>query len=199
MLALPPPLRAAAHRQDALALMEGLEKLIDEHKARPRDRKAAYEAVCSWPLQNTASYAYARAALAGRVAQLKGLSAIGFIGEVETWARRSHALDPDFRDGAARRMLGTLYVLAPAAFVDHGDSETGLEMLEELVDENPQLLVNQLRLAEGYVALGDHEPAFEWLCHCLRHAVDLRKDDQRLLAKLVDQVGGHAELECSEH
>ena len=192
---LPPALQPAADRHDALAISDGLEQMIDARKDKPEDRWGAYDTVRQWP-QQTAEYAFGRAALAGRVAQLEGVSAVGLIGDMEKWARLSHKLNPNFRDGAATRMLGTLYVLAPAAMVSHGDSEVGLEMLEELHEKHPEVLENKLRLSEAYVALDDHEPAYLLICQCLRNAVKLRPDDQRLLSKLTESVGGHEELQC---
>jgi hypothetical protein len=148
--------------------------------------------------ERSAEYAYARAALAGRLAEVKGLSALNLIVEMERWARVSMALNPRFRSGAARRMLGTLYVLAPARFVKYGDSEDGLELLELQVEKYPRELVNRLRLAEGYVALNDHESAFEPLCACLAQKAELRPSEQRLLKTLVREIGGPAALECGE-
>ena len=98
-------------------------------------------------------------------------------------------LDPTFRDRAATRMLGTLYVLAPAALLAHGDSEKGLELLEGLVAERPDVLENHLRVAEAYIALGDNGPAVPHLCACLAKKATLRKDDQALLQKLVRDGG----------
>ncbi len=147
-----------------------------------------------WP-QKSAAYAYARAALAGRLAQVKVLTAVGLVGEAEKWARRSNALDPAYRDGAARRMLGILYVLAPAALVKHGDSEDGLELLEEVLDQYPDNPENHLRLAEAYVSLGDPEPAYELLCACLARKDELRSDSQRVLTRLVDSMDRN-ELGC---
>ena len=45
------------------------------------------------------------------------------------------------------------------SLIKHGDSETGLELLEAEVKAHPERLVSQLRLAEAYIALGD--PATE--------------------------------------
>ncbi|MBW2524311.1 MAG: hypothetical protein JRI23_09060 [Deltaproteobacteria bacterium] len=180
-----------------MALSDALEKLIDEQQATDEDREAAYEAVKRLE-EDTAEYAFARAALAGRLAQVRGLTAIGLVAEAEKYARLSRKLDPDFRDRAAQRMLGTLYVMAPAALVEHGDSETGLELLEELVDERPDRIENRLRLAEGYVVLDDPEPAFEHLCWCLERKSTLRPDAQRLLAQVVEDAGGVAELGCQD-
>ncbi len=194
VIALRPELRTAAATHDAEALADGVEKLIDEQRDREQDREAAYHAVRQWP-QKTAPYAFARARLAGRLAQVKALTAVGLVAESEKWARRSHALDPRYRDGAAKRMLGMLYVMAPAALVRHGDSEDGLEMLEEVLDEYPDNLENHLRVAEGYVSLDDPEPAYELLCTCLARKKELRPDSQRVLARLVDSVD-REELDC---
>lgn len=196
-MALRPELRNAAVQQDALALSDALEKLIDAEKDTPDDREAAYENAVGWQ-QRTPEYAYARAALAGRLAEMKGLSAINLITDMERWARVSMALNPRFRRGAARRMLGTLYALAPTRLVKYGDSEDGLELLEEQVEKYPTDVVNHLRLAEGYVALNDHEGAFDALCRCLEQKTTLRAAEQRLLASLVSEVGGPASLECGD-
>ncbi len=121
---------------------------------------------------------------------------MGLVAEVERWGRQSLAIDPSFRAGAAKRMLATVYVLAPAAFVEHGDSETGLEMLEELVAEAPDELENHLRLAEAYLALGDPDPGIPSLCRCLAGRRSLRPDSRRLLERLVEDAGGKPTLGC---
>ena len=192
---LRPELRSAAEQRDALGLVEALDRLIDADTATDGDREAAYDAIQRWE-EPTASYAYARAALAGRVAQIRGLSAIGLVGEVERYARQCLELDPKFRDGAASRMLGTMYVLAPASLVEHGDSETGLEMLEKLAQERPTELENQVRVAEAYVALGDPDPATPYLCTCKAGRAKLRPESQRLLAKLLSEVESDGPLSC---
>lgn len=194
---LRPELRAAAVEQDALALSDKLEELIDRQAATPEDRASAYEAVKRWK-EKSAEYAYARAKLAGRVAETRGLGAVALIKDMERWARISIALDPRFRKGAARRMLGTLYVLAPASVVKFGDSEEGLEMLQEQLERRPDDPQNHLRLAEGYIALGDPFPAYELLCYVRVRGDGLRPSDKRLLDSLVKQVGGAEELLCDE-
>jgi len=192
---LRPEMQAAADRRDALALSEELERLIDSGRVTDDDREAAYEAVKRWN-EPTAEYAYARAGLAGRLAQVRGLTAIGLVGEVESWALESIKRDPKYQDEAARRMLGSLYVLAPSSLLSHGDSEKGLEMLEKLCERHPDSLENHLRVAEAYVALGDPEPAFPHLCRCDKERARMRPSDQRLLDKLVQDAGGKAALGC---
>lgn len=192
---LRPELRAAADQRDALGLVEALDRLIDADTATDGDREAAYDAIQRWE-EPTASYAYARAALAGRVAQIRGLTAIGLVGEVERYARRCLELEPSFRNGAATRMLGTMYVLAPSSLVEHGDSETGLEMLEKLAQEHPTEMENSVRVAEAYIALGDPDPATPYLCACKAGRAKLRPESQRLLAKLLQEVESDGALAC---
>ena len=178
----------AAGKLDGLALSDALEALIAAGQDTPADRAYAYEQVKASE-QNTAAYAFARAAVTGRLVQQKGLLAANLVGEVERFARQSRDLDPNFRDGAATRMLGTLYVIAPASLLQHGDSERGLELLEQQVKAHPNGLENHLRLAEAYVALGDTEPAKVHLCRCLAGKSALRRDDQKLLAQLMVDAG----------
>jgi hypothetical protein len=183
-----PELVAAAERQDALVTSDALEALIERGADTPADRDFAYAAVTKRE-QDTAAYAFARAAVTGRVVQQRGLRGAKLVGEVEHWALRSREIDPGFRDGAATRLLGTLYVISPATFLAKGDSEYGLELLEQLVQERPEVPENQLRLAEAYISLGDPEPAGPHLCECLARRDALRRDDRELLDALVKTAG----------
>jgi hypothetical protein len=188
--AAPPegPLAAAARAQDALAISDALEALIAEGKESPGDRGFAYDAVRT-RVEPTAAYAFARAAITGRLIQANGLTKALLLKDAERWAEQSRTLDPKFRDGAATRMLGTMYVLAPASLLAHGDSEKGLALLEGLVKKRPDVPENHLRLAEAYIALGDNPPAAEHLCFCFARKASLRKDDQALLEKLARDAG----------
>jgi hypothetical protein len=175
-------------QQDALALCDALEALIAERHDTLADREYAYEVVRRHD-EDTAATQFARAAVTGRLVQRKGLLAANLVAEIERAARRSRELDPTFRDGAATRLLGTLYVIAPAALLEHGDSEQGLALLEELTAARPDVPENHLRLAEAYIALGDASPAGPHLCFCLAHQTALRADDRILLGQLVAQAG----------
>jgi len=186
--AVHPELRAVGDRQDALALSDALEALIAVGQDTPADRKYAY-AIVRVHEEDTAPSMFARAAVTGRLVQQKGLLAAHLLPEMERCARRSRDLDPDFRGGAATRLLGTLYVMAPAVLLQHSDSEGGLELLEGLVQTHPEVLENHLRLAEAYVALGDPAPAGPHLCRCLADQAALRPDDQKLLHQLIDDAG----------
>lgn len=192
-----PELGAAA--TSALALSDALEALIAAGEATDEDREAAYDLVLKLPA-DTAGDAFGRAAIAGRLAESKGaLSVLGsesptsLVGEAEKFAMLSRKLDQEFRAGAATRMLGTLYVLAPANMLEGGDSEDGLGLLEELVERHPSAVDNQLRLAEAYIALGDKEPAQKPLCLSLQGRAALRRDHAALLDKLAQ---GYGSLDC---
>jgi hypothetical protein len=190
-----PELATLAGSADALALYDRLEALIAAQKDAPQDREFAYQAIQGHD-DGTAGYAFARAAITGRLAELHGMAAGSLVGEAERWARRSRQLDPEFRDGAAARMLGVLYVLAPARLLEHGDSEEGLAILEDLTERRPDVLENHLRLAEAYLALGDEEPAHSHLCTLLGRRAELPRDHERLLLRLVEDVGGAGRLGC---
>lgn len=183
-----PDLAALVEDGDALALSDALEALIAAGRATPADRQYAW-AIVRTQQADTAAAAFARAAITGRVVQERGLRAVKLVDDVEKYARRSRALDPHFRGGAATRLLGTLYVIAPATLLDHGDSETGLELLEHLTAQHPDVPENHLRLAEAYVTLHDPDPARPHLCFCLAHAAALRPDDQALLQGLIEEAG----------
>ncbi len=183
-----PDLTVTAQRGDPLALSDALENLVDAGRDTPADREYAFEVVRRQDA-DTAAAAFARAAITGRLVQVKGLRAAYLVADIERDARRSRELDPDFRDGAATRLLGTLYVMAPATLLKYGDSETGLELLDGLTAARPDVVQNHLRLAEAYVTLHDLEPAGPHLCFCLAHQAELRVDEQRLLTSLLAEAG----------
>ncbi len=191
------PLRGGAP-VDCLAVSDDLEALIEAGTDTPKAREAAYDKVRQAPCDAAAGAAFGRAAVTGRIVQQKGLLAANLVRDVEFYARRSRELDPDFRDGAATRMLGTLYVLAPAALLKHGDSETGLQMLETMTREHPDVPENHLRLAEAYLSLGDTASARPEVCQTLGMRSRLRRDDQNLLSQLFAQLtAGGKSLGCA--
>ncbi len=173
-----------AETSSALDIYERLEALIDQEKDTKQDREDAYALVVA-RAGDAADDHFARAAIAGRLAENRGLQALGLVTESEDYARRCRAIDPDYREGAATVLLGSLYVLAPGNLVKHGDSETGLEMLEAEVTAHPDRTVARLRLAEAYIALGDPDPASEHLCVAKAAASQLSPSNQRLLTRLL--------------
>ncbi len=183
----------ASAQTSAIALSDALEALIEAGEASEADRAKAWELVQKLPA-GTAADAFGRAAIAGRLAEARGAAALitgelSLISEAERWALESKKLDPSFRDEAASRMLGSLWVLAPAELLEAGDSEEGLALLEDLARRRPELSENQLRLAEALVALHDEDAALEPLCKALTKKAELRRDDQRLLERLVQELG----------
>lgn len=183
----------ATAQSSAIALSDALEALIEAGEASEADRAKAWELVQKLPAE-TAADAFGRAAIAGRLAEARGAAALitgelSLISEAERWALESKKLDPSFRDAAASRMLGSLWVLAPAELLEAGDSEEGVALLEALAKARPDLAENHLRLAEALVALHDEDAAHEPLCRALAKKRELRRDDQRLLDRLVQELG----------
>lgn len=190
------PTITEAKAEGAWAIHEALEARIAAGKVSEADRAAALETVRAAADDGTAAHAYARAAVAGRVAEERGLKALKILEEMRTWALKSIERDPEFEGLAAKRLLGTLYVLA-ANHLEDGDSEEGLELLEEVVDAHPDVALNHLRLAEGYIALGDPDPAFESLCVAQAGRDTLRAEEAALLDSLIAELGGAEALGCS--
>jgi predicted Zn-dependent protease len=194
---LRPELQASS--ESALALSDALEKLISDGNDTEEDRQAAYDLVVTLPTE-TAGDAFGRAAIAGRLAEKKGALALlgdhsptALVAEAEKFALKSRKLDASFRRAAATRLLGTLYVLAPANLLEGGNSEAGIEILEGLVKVDPELISNQLRLAEAYVALGDKESARAPLCLVLGAMNGLRGDEVKLARSIERDIG---DLDC---
>ncbi|MFV8754236.1 hypothetical protein ACNOYE_27140 [Nannocystaceae bacterium ST9] len=180
-----------AAQQGAWAIHEALEARILAGSASEADRVAALDRVREATDDGSAAHAYARASVAGRVAEDRGLKALALLEEMREWAEKSIARDPEFDGMAAKRLLGTLYVLA-GRHLSKGDSELGLELLEEVAAAHPDLARNQLRLGEGYVALGDAESGFEPLCKAQAGRDSLTGEEQKLLAQLIEDAGGSA-------
>jgi hypothetical protein len=178
---------AAASSEDALTLADTLERLVESGAAGEGERRFAYDRIQGRPMA-TAADALGHAQIIGRLAQTQGLAAKGLVAKIEAAARRSMELDPKFRNGAAQRLLGSLYVKAPARLLEHGDSETGLELLEELAEQYPRDAQTRLRVAEAYVALSDPEPAQPHLCFAKQHSSELRSDHAALLKELFKEA-----------
>lgn len=191
-----PPTATPTTPLDPRGVLDALEADIEAGAASENDRKRAYDSVAAAEDDGSADYAFARAALAGRLAELRGVKAGKLVTEAETYARLTLERDPEYDEGAATRMLGTLYVMAPGRLVEHGDAEDGLSMLEELVEARPDDPRNHLRVAEAFIALDDPDPAIESLCFAYAHRDALRKDDRALLETLSETFGGEAGLAC---
>jgi hypothetical protein len=186
----------AAEALDAVTIYEELEARIESGQGSEDDRKAALDRVVTVADDGTAAYAFSRAAILGRVAELRGVKAGKLVTQAEAWARKSVERDVEYRDRAASRMLGSLWVMAPARLLEHGDSEAGLELLEGLAQSYPTVAQNNLRVAEAYVFLGDPDPAVEFLCRARTQSDALRRDERELLQRLIDDVNDGEELSC---
>jgi hypothetical protein len=184
------PIFEASKTGKALSISDALEALIAEGQDSPRHREYALKLVKAHP-ENTADYAFARAAVTGRVLQSRGLfTGIPLVGDVAHWADISRKLDPEFREGAATRLLAILCTQAPPALLPSGcDAEQGITMLALLVKKHPDNVENHCRLAEAYIVQGDVPSAVPELCTCLRHKKELRHDEQKLLDTLKSDAG----------
>ena len=179
--------KTEAEAPDPLSILGELEALIEQGKDSEDDRRYAYDRIKTLSDDGSAGWAFARAATTGRLAELRGAGAGKLVTETESFARLALERDAEFQDGAVKRMLGTLYVKAPARLVEHGDAEDGLSMLEALVDGAPDDARNRLRLAEAYIHLGDAEPAVPHLCAAMGQKAALRLDEQALLDALFQE------------
>ncbi|HEY2775768.1 MAG TPA: hypothetical protein VGK20_17130 [Candidatus Binatia bacterium] len=186
--------QGALKKGDALQVYDRLEFLIANDNDTRNDRRDAFRAVKDRN-EETAAFQFAWAGIAGRLVQQRGLLAAGMLKDIEKHARRSVELDPNFRDGAATSLLGTMYVAAPSSLLAHGDSEIGLEMLAGLVEKYPDNPEDHLRLAEAYITLNDPGPAISHLCTCLAVKDKMRKDEQKLLVNLFADAG---QAKCGE-
>jgi len=197
----PPPSETAQPSEaapvDAWAVHERLEAQIAGPGAREAERKAALETIRTAPDDGSARYAYARASVAGRLAETRGLKALKLLDEMKHWAEQSIERDPSYDEMAATRMLGTLHALAGQHF-EGGDSELGLELLESVVAAHGDVARNHLRLAEGYIALGDPESAFDSLCAAVAGREQLDAEEQALLDGLLEDIGGAELLPCDQ-
>jgi len=187
-----------AAAEDPIAVYDVLEVAIADGEDSEQQRVDALAKIERAPDDDSAGYAFVRAALNGRVAELRGANAGKLVTEAEAWARKSLERDATFRDGAATQMLGSLYVMAPARLLEHGDSEKGLEMLEGLVAAKPDEARYRLRLGQAYLNLGDEQASFPHLCAATTARATLRGDEQKLLDKLVTDAGGEAALGCAK-
>jgi hypothetical protein len=101
-----------------------------------------------------ADYVFFAGALLGNYIRFSSVRAIAQIRQVNDYFRRAVDLDPSYDDGAPMRALGTLLVQAPPWPAGVGDSEEGLELLEEATLLFPGHPANHLYLADALVGEG---------------------------------------------
>ena len=187
-------LKNAVANQDATELADALEQLIEDDRDTRSDREYAHYKIQAWR-DGTAAYSFARALIAARLAEQRGVTGLEQVKEAERYALRSISIAPTFSDGAARRLLGSLYVMA-GQYTRQGDSEAGLAMLEDLAAQFPDSVRNHLRLAEAYIVLGDVESSLEPLCRARAGEASLKGSERELLVRLIADAGGEASWSC---
>jgi hypothetical protein len=77
------------------------------------------------------------------------------LGRLENEMKRALALSPDIDDGGPLRILGALYLKAPAWPNGIGDIDKALELLEKAVKEHPGHPLNHLFYAQALWSEGD--------------------------------------------
>ena len=81
--------------------------------------------------------------------------AMGNLGRLENEMKQAVALSPDIDDGGPLRLLGALYLKAPAWPSGIGDRDKALELLEKAVKEHPEHPLNHLFYAQALWDEGD--------------------------------------------
>ncbi len=81
--------------------------------------------------------------------------AIGSLGRLESEMKQAVALSPDIDNGGPLRILGALYLKAPAWPSGIGDSDKALELLQKAVKKHPEHPLNHLFYAQALWNEGD--------------------------------------------
>jgi tetratricopeptide (TPR) repeat protein len=81
--------------------------------------------------------------------------AMGNLGRLEGEMKQAVALSPGIDDGGPLRLLGALYLKAPAWPNGIGDPDKALELLEKAVKEHPEHPLNHLFYAQALWGEGD--------------------------------------------
>ncbi|MGB8294630.1 MAG: tetratricopeptide repeat protein [Polyangia bacterium] len=105
-----------------------------------------------------AEAAYLQAINLGLFVQAKGLVAIGRLSELVSLLKTASA-KPDIDQGGPLRVLGLLYVRAPAWPVGPGDLDAGLELLKQAAGQHPEHPLNHLFYAQALIEADDHAAA----------------------------------------
>lgn len=121
----------------------------------PSDEQAELAARCERELgsilegSDLAEAHYYRALCWGARAQARPLEGLPLVRRMLSAAERAAALDPSCEHGGPERLLGGLYLRAPAWPVSIGDPEQALEHLAKAVALDPRWPENHLLLAEA--------------------------------------------------
>ena len=125
-------------------------RLADAEKGR----KLAKTAVTMLPRSGLAHYLYAY--LTGLEAENDPLRGLELVPVIEREALLASDLNPAIDHGGPHRMLGELYLRAPAFPVSIGDSARAVDHYRLAVDQDPEFFENRLGLAEALLA--EEEP-----------------------------------------
>jgi len=115
-----------------------------------KGRKLAETAVTIVPKSGLAHYLYAY--LTGLEAENDPLRGLELVPIIEREALLASDLNPAVDHGGPHRMLGELYLRAPAFPVSIGDSVRAVDHYRRAVDQNPEFFENRLGLAEALLA-----------------------------------------------
>jgi hypothetical protein len=83
------------------------------------------------------------------------------LGRLESEMKQALALSPDIDDGGPLRLLGTLYLKAPAWPNGIGDRDKAVELLSEAVKKHPGHPLNHLFYAQALWEAGEEENSAE--------------------------------------
>lgn len=100
-----------------------------------------------------AEAAYLQAVNLGLYVHAKGLTAVGRLSELVKLLKIA-GQQPQIDDGGPLRVLGLLYVKAPAWPVGPGDLDLGLDLLKKAAESYPEHPLNHLFYAEALIADG---------------------------------------------
>jgi hypothetical protein len=151
---------AAAAKQDgpsalkaancyAFLVKQGKDKVLRLADA-VKGRKLAETAVTMLPKSGLAHYLYAY--LTGLEAENDSLRGLELVPVIEREALLASDVNPAIDHGGPHRMLGELYLRAPAFPVSIGDSGRAVDHYRLAVDQDPEFFENRLGLAEALLA-----------------------------------------------
>ena len=112
------------------------------------------------PSANTHLY---HALCMGVRAQFAPTEGLGLVKSMLTAAEKVHTLKPKFEHAAGARLLGGIYLKAPAWPTSVGDGEMAIEYLEKATELAPNWPENKILLAEAYYAEDRADEALQQL------------------------------------
>ncbi|MEJ2587865.1 MAG: tetratricopeptide repeat protein [Deltaproteobacteria bacterium] len=131
-------------------------------KDAQRGRKLAREMVARHPKSGLAHYLYAY--LTGLEAENDPLHGLEWVPVIEREARLAADLNPGIDHGGPDRMLGELYLKAPAFPMSVGDPARSVAHFKKALEQAPEFKENRLGLVEALLADDKRDQA----CHELQ-------------------------------